>query len=125
EFGYELDAVEKKYFSLRGELDEKDKTIRELQRKRQNADELLMRMQQTINDTRIKLVSVQERLGAEFNIATEELEQPIPELEHDGLFQLSNEELNKNISEIRTSLDKMGPVNAMAAEAYIEIEERN
>src|SRR5690606_6630367 len=53
EFGYELDAVEKKYFSLRGELDEKDKTIRELQRKRQNADELLMRMQQTINDTRI------------------------------------------------------------------------
>ncbi|SIT79153.1 chromosome segregation protein SMC [Pontibacter indicus] len=125
EFGYELDAAEKKYFSLRGELDEKDKTIRELQRKRQNADELLMRMQQTINDTRIKLVSVQERLGAEFNIATEELEQPIPEMERDGLFELSNEELNKNISEIRTTLDKMGPVNAMAAEAYTEIEERN
>ncbi|WP_237717881.1 chromosome segregation protein SMC [Pontibacter sp. BAB1700] len=117
EFGYELDAVEKKYFSLRGDLDEKDKTIRELQRKRQNADELLMRMQQTINDTRIKLVSVQERLGAEFNIATEELKQPIPEMEHDGLFQLSNEELNKNISEIKSSLDRMGPVNAMAAEA--------
>lgn len=125
EFGYELEEVEKKYFSLRGELDEKDKTIRELQRKRQNADELLMRMQQTINDTRLKLVAVQERLGAEFNIATEELEQPIPEMAHDGLFELSNEELNKNISEIRVSLDRMGPVNAMAAEAYTEIEERN
>ncbi|WP_299699883.1 chromosome segregation protein SMC [uncultured Pontibacter sp.] len=125
EFGYELDAVEKKYFSLRGELDEKDKTIRELQRKRQNADELLMRMQQAINDTKIKLVSVQERLAAEFNISTEDLEQPIPELEHDGLFQLSNEELSKNIAEAKSVLDKMGPVNAMAAEAYVEIEERN
>jgi chromosome segregation protein len=125
EFGYELDDVEKKYFSLRGELDEKDKTIRELQRKRQNADELLMRMQQTITDTRIKLVSVQERLGAEFNIATEELEQPIPEMVPDGLFELSNDELNKNIADIRSVLDKMGPVNAMAAEAYVEIEERN
>jgi chromosome segregation protein len=125
EFGYELDAVEKKYFSLRGELDEKDKTIRELQRKRQNSDELLMRMQQAINDTKIKLVSVQERLAAEFNIATEDLEQPIPELEYDGLFQLSNEELSKNISEAKSVLDKMGPVNAMAAEAYVEIEERN
>ena len=125
EFGYELDSVEKKYFSLRGELDEKDKTIRELQRKRQNSDELLMRMQQAINDTRIKLVSVQERLAAEFNIATYDLEQPIPEMQPDGLFQLSNEELSKGIAEVKSTLDKMGPVNAMAAEAYIEIEERN
>ncbi|MHC2991464.1 chromosome segregation protein SMC [Pontibacter sp. HJ8] len=125
EFGYELEDVEKKYFSLRGDLEEKDKTIRELQRKRQNADELLMRMQQTINDTKIKLVSVQERLAAEFSIATEDLEQPIPEMQYDELFQLSNEELSRIIAEVKSALDKMGPVNAMAAEAYIEIEERN
>ncbi|QCR22151.1 chromosome segregation protein SMC [Pontibacter sp. SGAir0037] len=124
EFGYELEEIEKKYFSLRGELDEKEKTIRELQRKSQNSNELLMRMQQTISDTRIKLVSVQERLGAEFNITTEELEQPIPEQEG-LLIPLTNDELNKHIAEVKTALDKMGPVNAMAAEAYAEIEERN
>jgi chromosome segregation protein len=125
EFGYELEDVEKKYFSLRGDLEEKDKTIRELQRKRQNADELLMRMQQTINDTKIKLVSVQERLAAEFSISIDDLEQPIPEMQYDELFQLSNEELSRIIAEVKSALDKMGPVNAMAAEAYIEIEERN
>ncbi|MCC9138226.1 chromosome segregation protein SMC [Pontibacter silvestris] len=125
EFGYQLEDIEKKYFSLRGELDEKDKVIRELQRKRQNSDELLMRMQQTINDTKIKLVSVQERLGAEFNIQMEDMSQPIPELETTELFTLSDDELKTHISSVKSSLDKMGPVNAMAAEAYTEIEERN
>ncbi|WP_242928055.1 chromosome segregation protein SMC [Pontibacter vulgaris] len=123
EFGYELEAIEKKYFTLRGELDEKDKTIRELQRKRQNADELLMRMQQTINDTKIKLVSVQERLAAEFNISEEDFASPAPEQEL--LIELSNDELSKHIAEAKNALDRMGPVNAMAAEAYTEIEERN
>ncbi|MFD2244982.1 chromosome segregation protein SMC [Pontibacter ruber] len=123
EFSYELEEIEKKYFSLRGELDEKEKTIRELQRKRQNSDELLMRMQQTINDTRIKLVSVQERMAAEFNFTEEDLLQSAPE--SDLLIELSIEELTKHIAEAKTALDKMGPVNAMAAEAYTEIEERN
>jgi len=120
EFGYELEAIEKKYFSLRGELDEKDKTIRELQRKRQNADELLMRMQQALNDTKIKLVSVQERLAVEFNIETEDLNLPA-----DETIEMVTEDLGKYISDLRNSIDKMGPVNAMAAEAYVEIEERN
>ncbi|NEM98874.1 chromosome segregation protein SMC [Pontibacter burrus] len=120
EFGYELEEIEKKYFSLRGELDEKDKMIRELQRKRQNADELLMRMQQTLNDTKIKLVSVQERLAVEFNIETTDLQLPA-----DETIEMVTEDLGKYISELRTAIDKMGPVNAMAAEAYVEIEERN
>jgi chromosome segregation protein len=120
EFGYELEEIEKKYFTLRGELDEKDKTIRELQRKRQNADELLMRMQQALNDTKIKLVSVQERLAVEFNIETTDLQLPA-----DETIEMPTEELSNYISGIRNTIDKMGPVNAMAAEAYVEIEERN
>ncbi|MFD2515668.1 chromosome segregation protein SMC, partial [Pontibacter locisalis] len=123
EFGLALEEIEKKYFSLRGELDEKEKTIRELQRKRQNSDELLMRMQQTINDTQIKLVSIQERLAAEFNISTEEFTAAPPE--SNELIPLTDDELNKHIASVKSSLDKMGPVNAMAAEAYAEIEERN
>ncbi|MER2998330.1 chromosome segregation protein SMC [Pontibacter populi] len=120
EFGYELEAIEKKYFTLRGELDEKDKTIRELQRKRQNADELLMRMQQALNDTKIKLVSVQERLAVEFNIETTDLALPA-----DETIEMPTDELSNYISGLRSTIDRMGPVNAMAAEAYVEIEERN
>ncbi|WP_242919013.1 chromosome segregation protein SMC [Pontibacter liquoris] len=123
EYGYELEEIEKQYFSLRGELDEKEKVIRELQRKRQNADELLMRMQQAKNDTQLKLVAIKERLAAEFNISDEDFASPAPEAEL--LIPLSNDELSKHIAETKSALDKMGPVNAMAAEAYTEIEERN
>ncbi|MFT2007713.1 chromosome segregation protein SMC [Pontibacter sp. 13R65] len=123
EFGYELEEIEKKYFTLRGDLEEEEKVIRELQRKRQNADELLMRMQKTISDTQIKLVSVQERLVAEFNLSPEDLQKE-PETPTE-LFALTNEELKVQIASVKASLDRMGPVNAMAAEAYSEIEERN
>jgi len=122
-YGYELEEIEKLYFSLRGDLDEKDKTIRELQRKRQNADELLLRMQQAKNDTQLKLVAIKERLAAEFNISDEDFASPVPEEEL--LIPLSNEELSKYIAEVKAVLDKMGPVNAMAAEAYAEIEARD
>ncbi|GHA58515.1 chromosome segregation protein SMC [Pontibacter akesuensis] len=123
EFAQELEEMEKAYFSLRGEMDEKDKTIRELQRKRQNSDELLMRMQQGKTDTQLKLVAIKERLAAEFNISDEDFASPVPEEEL--LIPLSNEELSEHIASVKVQLDKMGPVNAMAAEAYAEIEERD
>jgi chromosome segregation protein len=123
EFGRELEDIEKEYFSLRGELDEKEKTIRELQRKRQNSDELLMRMQQAKNDTQLKLVAIKERLAAEFSISDEDFASPVPEEEL--LIPFSTEELSQHIGTVKSQLDKMGPVNAMAAEAYAEIEERN
>ncbi|WP_276496029.1 chromosome segregation protein SMC [Pontibacter litorisediminis] len=122
EYGEQLEEIEKEYFTLRGDLDEKEKSIREMQRKRQNSDELLMRMQQAKTDTQLKLVAIKERLAAEFNISDEDFASPVPEEEL--LIPLSNEELSQHIATVRSQLDKMGPVNAMAAEAYAEIEER-
>lgn len=121
-YAEELEEIEKEYFTLRGDLDEKEKSIREMQRKRQNSDELLMRMQQAKNDTQLKLVAIKERLAAEFNISDEDFASPLPE--EDLLIPLSNDELSQHIASVRSQLDKMGPVNAMAAEAYAEIEER-
>lgn len=123
EYAHELEEIEKEYFTLRGDLDEKEKSIREMQRKRQNSDELLMRMQQAKTDTQLKLVAIKERLAAEFNISDEDFASPVPEEEL--LIPLSNEELSEHIATVKGQLDKMGPVNAMAAEAYTEIEERD
>ena len=116
----ELDKLEKDFFTLRGDIDSKDKTIREIQRKRQNADEVLISMQQAISDSRIKLVAIQERLSAEFNITEADLAQlPLEPLE------ISNEELSSQITSIKTRLENMGPVNPTAAEAYEEISQRD
>ncbi|WP_192820780.1 chromosome segregation protein SMC [Rufibacter sp. LB8] len=116
----ELDEIEKAYFQLRGEVDEKEKTIRELQRKKQNTDEVFQSMNQAITDTRIKLVAVIERLSAEFNMNPEDLaEAPTEKLD------IPNEELSHQVSAIKQKLENVGPVNPMAAEAYQEIETRH
>ena len=115
-----LNQVEKEFFTIRGEIDLKDKTIRDLQRKRQNADEIVASVQQAANETKIKLVAVRERLLAEFNISEEEIMQPSGEP-----LEIPTDELNKQIAEIKGKLDNLGPVNPTAAQAYEEINERH
>ncbi|QNF35253.1 chromosome segregation protein SMC [Adhaeribacter swui] len=115
-----LDQVEKEFFTVRGEIEAKEKNIRELQRKRLNADEIVASVQQAANETKIKLVAVRERLLAEFNISEEEIMQT-----PDEAIELPTDELNKQIAEIKIKLDNLGPVNPMAAQAYDEINERH
>lgn len=115
-----LNQVEKEFFSIRGAIDLKDKTIREWLRKRQNTDEIVASMQQAANETKIKLVAVRERLLAEFNITEEEIRQASGEPLH-----IPPNELNRQIAEIKSKLNNLGPVNPMAAQAYEEINERH
>ncbi|WP_026464114.1 chromosome segregation protein SMC [Adhaeribacter aquaticus] len=115
-----LDQLEKDFFTLRGEIENKDKYIREVQRKRQNADEIIMSMQQALSETQIKLVAIRERLSAEFNITEEELVNYTAEP-----LEFTNEELSSQIATVKSKLDTIGPVNLMAAEAYAEIETRD
>ncbi|MFC5270269.1 chromosome segregation protein SMC [Adhaeribacter terreus] len=113
------EEVEKQYFTLRGEIDLKEKQLREMQRNQQLGNDLMMQMQNTINETKLKLVAVLERLSAEFNLTPEDLQNSVEPLE------IETEELSKNIQTVKQQLDNIGPVNPMAAEAYMEIEERN
>src|SRR5690606_19402261 len=85
----------------------------------QLGNDLTMQVQQTINDTKIKLVAVLERLSAEFNLTPADLQNDVEPLE------IETEELVRSIQATKTQLDNMGPVNPMAAEAYQEIDERN
>jgi chromosome segregation protein len=119
ETGQQLDAVEKRYFSMRGDIDTAEKNLRELHRKKQNADEIFLAMHQSINETRIKLVAIKERLSAEFNLQTEDLDETGEPLD------LGDQELIQQVQEVKNKLDNIGPVNPMASEAYNEIYERN
>jgi len=117
----EVEFLEKDFFTLRGEIENKDKYIREIQRKRQNADEVLLSMQQALSETQIKLVAIKERLSAEFNINEEDLLH-LPSKPLEGR---CSEELSQQIAAVRNRLENIGPVNPMAAEAYAEISERD
>lgn len=117
-----VNEAEKDYYAQRGDIDVADKTLRELQRKREQVDELLMVLQNRLNETKLELSSVKERLSVEFNIDLDELLKEEPQ--ENGDSDIPVEELQAKVSKMRNRLEKMGPINPMAMEAYAEIKER-
>ncbi len=120
-----LNEAEKEYYESRGTIDQFEKELREVQHSRNNIDNLLMELQGQLNESKLHLNSVKERLSVEFNVDLDTLtEQTSPE-EAASLTQFNEEKLRQEVTRIRERLDNMGPINPMAMEAYTEIKERN
>ncbi|GAL83077.1 chromosome segregation protein [Sporocytophaga myxococcoides] len=114
-----VNEAEKEYYGARAFIDELEKESRDLRRLRDNCDALLLEIQTKLNDNKLSLSSIKERLSVEFNIDIDEL------LSQDSNVEASEEELKQKVIQIKNSLDKMGPINPMAMEAYQEIQERH
>ncbi|MFM8912971.1 MAG: chromosome segregation protein SMC, partial [Flammeovirgaceae bacterium] len=115
----------KEYYTGRGEIDQYDKDLREVQHQRQNIDSVLMELQNQLNESKLQLNSVKERLSVEFNVDLDTvIGEPAPE-EAEQLLKADDEQLRAQVTKIREKLDNMGPINPMAMEAYNEIKQRN
>ncbi|MEM6525011.1 MAG: chromosome segregation protein SMC [Bacteroidota bacterium] len=114
-----VNEAEKDYYSARGEIDEIDKSEREVQRSREAIDTLLMELQNKLNETKLELTSVKERLSVEFNVDLDDL------IEKGEPVEFNEDELRTQVEKLKDKLDRMGPINPMAMEAYNEIKERN
>ncbi len=116
-----VNEAEKDYYAQRGDIDVSDKTLRELQRKREVSDTLMMELQNKLNETKLELSSVKERLSVEFNVDLDQLLKN----EEEVSIEKPLEELEKSVIKLRERLENMGPINPMAMEAYDEIKERH
>jgi chromosome segregation protein len=118
-----LSEVEKEYYSSRGEIDQFERDLREIQHQRQNIDTLLMELQNQSSESKLQLTSVKERLSVEFNV---ELDAIIGTTEPADESEAADEEkLRDQVARIRERLEGFGPINPMAMEAYTEIKQRN
>ncbi|MEM7550458.1 MAG: chromosome segregation protein SMC [Bacteroidota bacterium] len=116
-----VNEAEKEYYSGRGEIDEVEKSIREIQRSRETSDTLLMELQNKLNETKMEVNSVKERLSVEFDVNLDVL---IKNEEAEGE-PYDPEELENKVQRCRQRMDNMGAINPMAMEAYEEIKERH
>jgi chromosome segregation protein len=120
-----LSDAEKEYYEARGNIDHVEKELREIQHARQNIDSILMELQNSLNDSKLQLNSVKERLSVEFNIDLDAVVgQATPE-EAEELAKADEDKIRSEVVKMREKLDNMGPINPMAMEAYTEIKERN
>jgi chromosome segregation protein len=118
-----LGEAEKEYYAARGEIDQFDKDLREVQHQRQNIDTILMQLQNELSESKLELNSVKERLSIEFKV---ELDQIMgAEVAEENESVPDEEKLRNDVTKIRDRMENMGQINPMAMEAYNEIKERN
>ena len=114
-----VNEAEKAYYALRGDIDKTEKQGREFQQQRSNCDAMIMELQNKLSETKLSLNSVKERLQVEFEV---DLESILREAAYD---EASNEaELRENVNRLKERMQRLGPINPMAMEAYEEIKER-
>ncbi|MGJ3235101.1 chromosome segregation protein SMC [Marivirga sp.] len=117
-----VNEVEKDYYAARGQIDEIEKESRNIQRNKDQVDELLMQIQNNLNETKLELNSVKERLSVEFDI---DLDKIMNSNEEEVETDETADDLRNAVNKLKERMDRIGPINPMAMEAYEEIKERN
>ena len=118
-----LVKAEKVYYGSRQDIEESEKQIQEIQRNREHVDTLLMEMQNALNQTKLELTAVKERLSIEFSVDLDQL--LIEDKAQTSQSEISEDEINEKIKKISYKIDQIGQINPMAMEAYQEIKKRN
>ena len=114
-------VAEKQYYASRGNIDEQEQAERKFQHQRESIDELLLALHNRLNETKLELSSIKERLSVEFEIDIDIIlrEKDVEESPD------SAEELKENVIKIKEKMERIGPINPMALEAFDEIKERH
>ncbi|MFD2036124.1 chromosome segregation protein SMC [Belliella marina] len=119
-----VNEAEKEYYAARGEIDTADKQIRELQKSKESMDTIIQELQNALNEVKLKLNGMKERLSVEFEIDLDSLMEENPEVD-EAYMDLDDSEIRQIVQKCKDKLEKIGPINPMAMEAYDEIKERH
>ncbi|GMQ23687.1 chromosome segregation protein SMC [Algoriphagus sp. oki45] len=118
-----VNEAEKDYYGARGLIDETDTRIRSLQKAKEGFDTLLQELQNAINEIKLKMSGMKERLSVEFDLDLDELMEENPAIDPE-FADFAEEELRDLVRKQKERLEKIGPINPMAMEAYDEIKVR-
>lgn len=115
--------AEKDYYGTRGLIDETDTRIRSLQKSKEGFDHLLSELHNAINEIKLKMSGMKERLSVEFELDLDQLMEENPNLDPEFI-DFAESELRDLVRKQKERLEKIGPINPMAMEAYDEIKVR-
>lgn len=118
-----VQEAERDYYGSRGLIDETDQKIRSIQKSKEIHDQLLQELQNGINEIKLKMTGMKERLSVEFELDLDQLMEENPELDAD-FKDFAENQLRELVSKQKEKLEKIGPINPMAMEAYDEIKVR-
>jgi chromosome segregation protein len=111
--------AEKAYYGARGNVDQLEKDVRQNQHQRELTDQFANGLKDKLRDSKQAFQSIIDRASVEFevNLALEDLE--------NLAFEGTEDDLRQKLQQAKSKLDRLGPVNPMAMEAYQEIKNRH
>lgn len=118
-----VQEAEKDYYASRGLIDETDQQIRSIQKSKESYDQLIHELENAVNEIKLKMTGMKERLSVEFELDLDELMSENPEIDEE-FREFTEETLRELVRKQKDKLEKIGPINPMAMEAYDEIKVR-
>ncbi len=114
----ELNEADQSYYKHRNEVQEQESAIRHQVKEREQVEFLLTAIKDKLNDLKLQLAGMKERLDVEFKIQLDDI------LGQARTSEVALEELQEKADRMRKRLENLGEVNPMAVEAFQEMKTR-
>jgi chromosome segregation protein len=116
--GKQLNDADQAYYNLRNTLNDKESELRLRSKEKEQVDHLLNMIKDKINELRLQLAGIKERLNVEFKVDIDQILDDPRETEE------SLEDLQAECDRMRKRLENIGEVNPTAIEAFVEMKKR-
>ena len=113
-----LNEADQEYYNLRNSLQEKESSLRLKIKSKEHIDHLVTEIKDRLNELKLQLAGMKERLSVEFKVALDEI------LDQPRTTETALEELQASSERMKKRLENMGEVNPTAIEAYTEMKKR-
>lgn len=113
-----LNEKDQEYYNFRNQLQEKESALRARQRAKEQLEQALNTIKDKVNELKLQLASMKERLSVEFKVNLDEI------LDDARNTTLPVDELQGAAERLKKRLENMGEINPTAIEAFQEMRKR-
>ncbi|MCB9055695.1 MAG: chromosome segregation protein SMC [Chitinophagales bacterium] len=113
-----LNEADQAYYNFRNQISEKESALRHQVREKENIEHLLAAIKDKLNELKLQLAGMKERMNVEFRINIEDI------LGEARTGEVPVEELQEKADRMKKRLENLGEVNPTAIEAFTEMKKR-
>lgn len=99
-----VNEAEKEYYNHRGEIEKAEKALRDIQHQRENIDGLILELTNSLNDKKLELSSIKERLKVEFEADLDEIMKDSQESDLD----IEIDQLGLEVQSLKDKIERIG-----------------
>jgi chromosome segregation protein len=113
-----LNEADQAYYNMRNALSEKESELRHKSKEREQTEHLLSEIKDKLNELKLQLAGMKERLNVEFKINLDDI------IDQPRTGETPVEELQEKGDRMKKRLENLGEVNPTAIEAFTEMKKR-